>query len=72
MPDRFLDAYDEADARLKEAIWEKYASGDRHQAICRELSGLRAAWAARTTELPHAVSPQPSDPLVSVWKVSVP
>jgi hypothetical protein len=40
MPDRFLDAYDEASSLLMEAVWEKYASREQIGAIILGLNAL--------------------------------
>ncbi len=61
MPARILDAYDEAYSRLREAIWEKYASGEQLHTIGPDLSDLHAAYVASRSEPPHSVSPRPYD-----------
>ena len=53
MPDRFLDAYDQAHSLSMEAIWEKYASRRDFQADFRKLNALDAACA--DVELPPLI-----------------
>jgi len=41
MSDRFLNAHDEAQSLLMEAIWERYASAEQVADFCHELKVIR-------------------------------
>jgi hypothetical protein len=58
MPDRLLDAYDEAQSLLMEDIWGKYASFDQLAVIKRGLKAIEVLRA--DAELEHELSVQPS------------
>jgi hypothetical protein len=50
MSDRFLNAHDEAQSLLMEAIWEKYASAEQVADFCHELKVIKVLRANEGTE----------------------